>query len=285
MSIDRPRAIGCAIASLLAVWLVLSCGRAPRVEYQRLDWGSADVTAGRKLFRALCSGCHGDDGRAKTAVAEVYAPLPRNLTKASYRFRTTASGTLPLRRDILRTVAEGLPGTAMPSWKEQLDQRQLMSIVLYLETLSPRFRDPDLKPESDDILIHPEKLKAPPLTAALLARGRRVYKELKCWDCHGQRGRGDGPSAKTAKNVDGTKSDVFDFTTGNFKGGSRPVDVYRTFMTGLDGTPMPSYADSLPTEPDRWALVYYVLSLRRERGLWFYLRNRPTWREPARPGQ
>jgi cytochrome c oxidase cbb3-type subunit 2 len=30
--------------------------------------------------------------------------------------------------------------------------------------------------------------------------------------------------------------------------------------TGLSGTPMPSYRDSLPEE-DRWALSYYVLSL------------------------
>jgi cytochrome c oxidase cbb3-type subunit 2 len=30
--------------------------------------------------------------------------------------------------------------------------------------------------------------------------------------------------------------------------------------TGLSGTPMPTYRDSLP-EQDRWALAYYVLSL------------------------
>src|SRR5258705_13907910 len=30
--------------------------------------------------------------------------------------------------------------------------------------------------------------------------------------------------------------------------------------TGLSGTPMPTYRDSLP-EADRWALAYYVLSL------------------------
>ena len=30
--------------------------------------------------------------------------------------------------------------------------------------------------------------------------------------------------------------------------------------TGLSGTPMPSYRDSL-SEQDRWALAYYVLSL------------------------
>jgi cytochrome c oxidase cbb3-type subunit 2 len=38
------------------------------------------------------------------------------------------------------------------------------------------------------------------------------------------------------------------------------ADIYRTVSTGLSGTPMPSYSDSVP-EADRWALAYYVLSL------------------------
>jgi len=38
--------------------------------------------------------------------------------------------------------------------------------------------------------------------------------------------------------------------------------VYRTLVTGLSGTPMPSYADSL--EPEQiWDLAFYVLSLSR----------------------
>ena len=45
-----------------------------------------------------------------------------------------------------------------------------------------------------------------------------------------------------------------------FKNGATPHDLYRTLMTGLAGTPMPSYADSL--EPEQaWDLVFYVLSL------------------------
>jgi len=37
-------------------------------------------------------------------------------------------------------------------------------------------------------------------------------------------------------------------------------DIFRTVSTGLSGTPMPSYSDSI-AEADRWALAYYVLSL------------------------
>ena len=51
-----------------------------------------------------------------------------------------------------------------------------------------------------------------------------------------------------------------DLTTGQFKSGSAVDDIFRTMSTGLSGTPMPSYSDSLPEE-DRWALAYYVLAL------------------------
>ena len=44
------------------------------------------------------------------------------------------------------------------------------------------------------------------------------------------------------------------------KGGSTGEDLYRVFMTGLNGTPMPSFADTI--KPDEaWDLVHYMQSL------------------------
>ena len=37
-------------------------------------------------------------------------------------------------------------------------------------------------------------------------------------------------------------------------------DIFRTMTLGLDGSPMPSFADSM-SEEERWAISYYVLSL------------------------
>ncbi len=58
-------------------------------------------------------------------------------------------------------------------------------------------------------------------------------------------GRGDGPSASALLDDWEVPIRPFDFTTGNFKFGDSPADVYRTFNTGLNGTPMPSYYDSI----------------------------------------
>jgi len=99
------------------------------------------------------------------------------------------------------------------------------------------------------------------MTPERLARGRQLYADAECAACHGAGGRGDGPSAPTLKDSQELPITATDLSRpARFKNGGRPEDVYRTLMTGLTGTPMPSYGDSL--EPDQaWDLVYFVLSL------------------------
>lgn len=102
---------------------------------------------------------------------------------------------------------------------------------------------------------------APPMTTDRIGRGKQLYADAECLACHGASGRGDGPSAPTLKDQNELPIVATDLTQpSRFKNKSTPQDVFRTLMTGLAGTPMPSYADSL--EPDQaWDLVYYVLSL------------------------
>jgi mono/diheme cytochrome c family protein len=45
--------------------------------------------------------------------------------------------------------------------------------------------------------------------------------------------------------------------------GDEPRDLYKAFMTGLNGSPMPSFAESITPEQS-WSLVAYVRSLRKE---------------------
>jgi mono/diheme cytochrome c family protein len=97
-------------------------------------------------------------------------------------------------------------------------------------------------------------------SADSVMKGEKVYKDMKCWECHGNEGKGDGSKADELKDDWGDKILPFDFTTGALKRGSSPENVYITFSTGLDGTGMPSYADSLK-EDDRWHLVSYTLKL------------------------
>jgi mono/diheme cytochrome c family protein len=93
-----------------------------------------------------------------------------------------------------------------------------------------------------------------------VGRGQKIYKEL-CESCHGATGVGDGPSAYALR--DGTDAPIRprDFTTGVLRGGDAPQDIYRRLLTGLDGTPMPSF--DARSASDLWDVVHFVMTLRK----------------------
>jgi hypothetical protein len=59
--------------------------------------------------------------------------------------------------------------------------------------------------------------------------------------CHGIEGKGDGPSASELKDFWGRSIQPTDLTR-PLKRDSTPKAIYQILVTGLDGTPMPSYA-------------------------------------------
>jgi len=140
----------------------------------------------------------------------------------------------------------------MPTWHE-LPTEDRRAVIAFIKTFSARWRDE--KPEPSGAMPSP-----PPASVAMLARGRDVYVSAKCWECHGEHGRGDGPSAEQLRDDFDFPIRPTDFTHGQFKAGPAPADIFRALSVGLDGTPMPSFADSLSDE-ERWAVAYYVLSL------------------------
>jgi hypothetical protein len=93
----------------------------------------------------------------------------------------------------------------------------------------------------------------------LIAKGEKLFIKNKCTACHGQSLQGDGRLAESL--LDAWKHAVFvhDITYPSYyKAGFEATDIFQTLSSGLDGTPMSSYAH-LP-ENDRWALVHYIRS-------------------------
>jgi len=127
-------------------------------------------------------------------------------------------------------------------------------LVAFIKTFSPRWKTE--KP-GDPIPIPAE----PKLTIDSIKHGGELFQKLECWKCHGQEGRGDGPSASTLTDSNDQPIRPYDFTSSNrSKCGTTNTDLYRIFMTGLDGTPMPSFADVV--KPDEaWDLVHYLRTL------------------------
>jgi len=100
----------------------------------------------------------------------------------------------------------------------------------------------------------------PAHTPESVTKGRAVYEKQNCAQCHGDRGTGDGPAAKTLADDWGNTILPFDLTKGHMKGGTSGADLYRVFMTGLNGTPMPSFVESIAPD-EAWDLVHYIQSL------------------------
>src|SRR5881296_2196357 len=221
-----------------------------------------DTTAGRKVYVKWCAGCHGDGGAGDGAAAAYMLPRPRNFTGGLYKVRTTASGQLPTDADLLRVIDDGLPGSAMPGWKGRLSQPERRDVMAYIKTFSSFFAD-----TSQHVVAL--KFSSPPgggTSVAALKVGRQFYDSIGCRKCHGDQGRGDGPSAPTLK--DDADFPIFAadlHENWRFRGGGSVEDIYRRLRTGLDGTPMPSFADLIDqkflTDEELWRLAQYVRSL------------------------
>lgn len=212
----------------------------------------ANRELGKEVFEAHCVGCHGERGNGAGPAATFLWPLPRDFTAGVFKFRTTPSGTLPTDGDLVRTITRGVRWTAMPTWHE-VGEKERLAVVTYLKTLSRRWKED----ATEAPLVIPP---APRATPQLLVEGKALYERAKCAECHGETGKGDGPSAGTLKDDFERPIQPADFTRGELKAGATVADVYRTMTTGLDGTPMPSFADAM-TDAERWAISYYVLSL------------------------
>ena len=95
----------------------------------------------------------------------------------------------------------------------------------------------------------------------LLKRGKKLFKEAKCFLCHGEDGKADGQITTTLKGKWGLPYNARNLTKSwLFKGGNAASDIHRTLTTGINETPMGSYADYLTAE-DRWHLTHYVKSI------------------------
>ena len=194
---------------------------------------------GAAVYRTYCSSCHGSRGDGRGPAARFLSVAPRDLTAGVYKWRTTASGSLPTDADLLRTVRQGAPGTPMPAWEGRLSIRDMWSVVQYIKTFSPRFAEegpPEPLPMPD---------QTPALDRAARRRGRLVYVLLQCWTCHGMDGTGNGPAAASLLDDNGNPVVAYDFTQNTLRAGNRPFDLYRTFTSGVNGTPMPSYDEAL----------------------------------------
>ena len=124
-----PAAYRCEVQQVRRVLtVVLACGFALPLPAQQGDienpyTSPEDVAAGGRIFRSHCAACHGINGTGGRG--------PDLTTGEFHHGGSTAA--------IVQNIAEGIPGTEMPS--AFFEGRQLWQLVAYVRSLSERPRN------------------------------------------------------------------------------------------------------------------------------------------------
>lgn len=251
--------LGSALLPALLVVFVLSPAAQSADDIPLLQRGQA-------LFASQCSICHGETGHGDGAAAYLLSPRPRNFASATFRLVSTDDG-IPSDEDLLTTLRQGMPGSAMPPWGH-LGDEDLMALVVTVRDLMIQGKLDELltdEPDLDRAVALEEVLdefgtpgeladlpQRPPEERIDLAHGEELYTK-NCAHCHGHDGRGEVPQAMF--DGEGWPITARDFTVGVFKGGSRGVDIARRIWLGMPGSPMPA---TPYRQDDLWSLVDYV---------------------------
>jgi len=266
----NSRLLKLAFAIVIACFFVLSALMQAQVtEHEEEQWLktpaarshvenlTGDAHNGALPYRRYCVVCHGQlgDGNGESAYwfdTPVYFK-PRDFTLGVFKCRSTPTGTLPTDQDLYDTLTRGLDRSNMPPWNVLTNQERA-DLVAWIKHYSPRWQT---EKAGDPIPVPPE----PEVTAERVKAGQEVFSRVQCWKCHGVEGKANGPSASTLQDDQGRPILPYNFAEGGrFKCGSTDSDLYKIFMTGLDGTPMPSFSDNIKPE-EAWDLVFYLRTL------------------------
>ena len=250
-----PPALGC-LALVTALLLAAPTGpTGTLLRAQGPDIGTeAQRESGKTLYLKYCVQCHGEKGDGNGYTTPRLLPKPRDFTSGKFKVRTTPSGALPTHQDLVNIIRRGMPYTSMPAWPNLSDQ-EVSDLAYFTKTFSPDFAVAESVPKPLELP------SAPASTNETIELGKKLYEENGCLKCHGALGRGDGPSASTLADDLGLAIRAANLTQPwTFRGGPSREDIFRTMTTGLNGTPMPSFADALTPE-HRWAITDFIASL------------------------
>ncbi len=210
------------------------------------------------LYARHCVTCHGSEGRGDGPAAGLLSPRPRDFTAGVYKFRSTPTGTLPTVEDLARTIRVGLPGTSMPGFEGLISAEDVEALARRLLEWAPR-----TVPTAPSMAMG----LSPAHSLVHVQRGRELYAALGCAGCHG--GNGQAAEWRPEREGPGLPSPPADLTQPwSFRGGGERAAIALRLVTGLDGSPMPSYGRVLSRD-QAFQIAMFVQSLAR----------RPIWEE------
>ncbi len=222
------------------------------------------LTEGKTIFIRECMVCHGDAGTGHGPYRAELQPGPPDFSDGSYGTLADPSYT---DADYFWRISEGLPWSAMPSWKLRYSEEDRWKLVYYLRVnFTQTLERPSITADQQypDIYLTQKMPTQTTLNEIIdgnmptvypvvptYASGKIVFLQ-NCAHCHGLSGQGDG--------WDGQYLDVppANFTDPNMAG-MTDGDYYARVSFGLQNSAMPTWGEFLP-QSERWDVIKYIVT-------------------------
>jgi mono/diheme cytochrome c family protein len=250
------------------------------------ELGLKRLQTGSMLYRRHCLHCHGLTGDGRGPTATWVNPHPRDYRLGLFKFTSSsqnAGARKPRKEDLLRTLRSGIEGTSMPSFA-LLPEKDLDAIINYVIHLSMRGEvefdimkrmEGGLEEDTMEEAVN-NKLSAvaanwvqaqaedkqikpgpyPGLSKESVLNGYKLFTDKSsaagCVSCHGDFGRRNNYMFDPW----GTIVRPIDLTSGIYRGGRRPVDLYYRIHSGIDKG-MPGFNGSLDPK-QTWDVVNFL---------------------------
>ncbi len=199
-----------------------------------LDYELGTKTDGQKLYDTYCVSCHGEELNGEGVLASMLDPLPRDFSRyqfvASYEDRFNVS------------IHEGVKGTAMPAWKDIMDDDQIKTLVEFIKGKSLAGKEAYTRMEVTlPVIGDPERMdyrnKGLLIEAGNLDDGSEAFQKF-CTSCHGKLANGKGPNAYDLEHPLPRNLINKEFMNQASVSDAR---LFESILLGVAGTPMPAH--------------------------------------------
>ena len=208
-----------------------------------------NIDAGKRIWTRECAVCHGDSAQGEGIFRAGIEPVPPSFDDAGHYGPFTDA-------DYFWRISEGVPWTAMPTWKLVYNETERWELVTYIRTMFTKTTPQPPQPTEDRKITTTPVMKALKLPLIATYDAGRQQFLVQCAHCHGLAGDGKGwdaaflspKPADLQQKLAPTVAEIMDDYDGI---------TFSKITNGMRDTAMPTWGEFLNTRM-RWEDVKYV---------------------------